>query len=313
MNARLRRQLLADATATSHAHPAAVRRALDRGMRRYGNRVWLVYAGVTVIWLVIVGSLALNHPAARALMENASDSTPVTPSSEPTQESSPSTSTSTSSATPSATSSPTLQSISILPPEAISLVEGMEQELSVLGHFSDGSSSLLMGTPAWTSDNDKVIQISNQGIASAVSAGDTTVSVTLGEFTATASVVVDRRVLTGLTISPGPFGALRQPIMRNLQPGQNLTLIAIGTYNDGTSAVVDTVAWSSGDETVATIDGGTVSAIAPGTAIITARVFLTHFPSRKVQITAHYPVVVAKPDVAAPPTAPAPTNTHVVQ
>lgn len=309
MNARIRSRLLADAAIASHTHPAEVGRALKRGMRRYRGRVWLVYAAVTVLWLVIAGSLALNHPAARALIDNASDSTPVTPSSGPPQESSPSTST----ATPSATSSPTLQSISILPPEAIWLVEGTEQELSVLGHFSDGSSSLLTGTPAWTSDNDKVIQISNRGIASAVSAGDTTVSVTLGEFTAMASVVVDRRVLTGLTISPGPFGALRQLIMRNLQPGQNLTLIAIGTYNDGTSAVVDTVAWSSDDETVATIDGGTVSAIAPGSALITARVFLTHFPSRKVQITAQYPVVVAKPDVAAPPTAPAPTSTHAVQ
>ena len=71
-------------------------------------------------------------------------------------------------------------------------------------------------------------------------------------------------VLTTITV--GPDG-------QNVQVGNTQQMSARGTYDDGSPPknITAKVLWSSSDETIATIDkGGLVTAIASGTATITA-------------------------------------------
>lgn len=57
---------------------------------------------------------------------------------------------------------------------------------------------------------------------------------------------------------------------KSLVPGEPFTLTPTVYKKDGYALVKATVQWTSGDETVATVNGGSVTAIGPGTCTITA-------------------------------------------
>lgn len=113
-------------------------------------------------------------------------------------------------------------------------------------------------TITWSSSDEGVATVAD-GVVTGVADGSATITATTvdGGFTATADVTVFTAV-TGVTLDQTAV---------TLEVDQTVTLVA--TVEPAT-ATNQTVGWVSGNEDVATVDGGLVTAIAPGTASISA-------------------------------------------
>lgn len=112
----------------------------------------------------------------------------------------------------------------------------------------------------WSSDNTGVAKVSD-GKITAVDEGEATITVTTkdGNFTATCTVTVEAIHATDLTLSKTAV---------ELTAGKTETITATLEPADAT----DSVTWSSGDKTIATVDkNGKITAVAEGTVKITAK------------------------------------------
>lgn len=108
----------------------------------------------------------------------------------------------------------------------------------------------------WSSSNEAVATVAD-GVVTGVSDGSATITVTTvnGGFTATAAITV-KTAVTGVTLDQTAV---------TLEVDETVTLIA--TLEPAT-ATNQTVGWISGNEDVATVDNGIVTAISVGTATI---------------------------------------------
>ena len=118
----------------------------------------------------------------------------------------------------------------------------------------------------WSSDNQNVATVDQNGEVTAVSAGTATITVTTadGSKTATCAVTVTAATVpvTGVTLSQN-----QASLYYNRTPN-TLTLTATVAPDNATNQAVT---WTSSDSTVATVDqNGVVTALARGTAVITA-------------------------------------------
>ncbi len=111
----------------------------------------------------------------------------------------------------------------------------------------------------WSSSDDKIVTVDNDGIIKAIGNGNAKITAKVGEMTSVCSVTVE-----------GYSAELTLGSERIKLPEGGTTYITytLKTY-DGTSATLE---WSSSDTKVATVDSfGTIKAIGPGTATITAK------------------------------------------
>ena len=122
-------------------------------------------------------------------------------------------------------------------------------------------------TITWTSDNEEVATVSG-GTVSALKEGTATITATVGSCTAQCVVTVEKentepvkKPLTAISLDKATM---------NLKQGSTDTLTV--TYTPGDTTDDKTVTWTSDNEEVATVSGGTVSALKEGTATITATV-----------------------------------------
>jgi hypothetical protein len=150
----------------------------------------------------------------------------------------------------------------------------------VIGHGKHPSSSTdVTNVVAWTSSAPAVATISSSGMATAVSAGTTTITASMkgfnGNISASAVVTVTGNGGTGgggagsgditdVTVIPGTQAVA--------SPGQTSSFIAIGTTSNGaTEALTNQVAWTSSSNQIATINSaGVATAASQGTTTITA-------------------------------------------
>ena len=113
---------------------------------------------------------------------------------------------------------------------------------------------------SWSSSNTSVATVAN-GIVEGKAPGTATVTVKTADGGHTASckvtVLPDTVRVTGVSLNRSYL---------ELHPGENSTLAAIITPSDATDK---NVTWSTSDAKVATVTGGKVTAVAPGTATIT--------------------------------------------
>ena len=116
---------------------------------------------------------------------------------------------------------------------------------------------------SWTSSNEKVATVSNTGEVTAVAPGKATITVTAedGAKTAKCEVTIEKRIYQVETIT------LDQTSLEIVE-GDKATLTATVKPDNAT---YKGIIWSSSDEKVATIKDGEITAIAPGTATITAK------------------------------------------
>jgi uncharacterized protein YjdB len=158
---------------------------------------------------------------------------------------------------------PPLQSLAVKPGVG-SMNAGTTTQLQATGVYGDGRTEDLTANAAWRSSNPDVAAIdAASGLVTAVAAGTTTVTATLHGVSGTATLTVVRpTTLSSIAVSPAapsiPVGTLTQ-------------LAATATDSDGSMYDVSpVVAWSSSADATATVTGGRVAGVAPGTVTITA-------------------------------------------
>ena len=139
----------------------------------------------------------------------------------------------------------------------LELTEGDTDKLSATispANASDPSVS-------WHSSNESIVTVDENGNIKAVKAGSATITAEASNGkTATCTVTVKGIPVDGITLSQSAL---------TLTEGENATLTATVTPANASDK---TVTWSSNDTAVATVDAtGKVTAVAPGTATITAK------------------------------------------
>ena len=138
------------------------------------------------------------------------------------------------------------------------LVEGESLTLSATVTPADATDK----TVTWSSSNTAVATVDAKGLVKAIAPGTAVITAKAGDKSATCTLTVEKKVIPVSGISLNHTSA-------TLVEGESLTLTATVAPADATDK---TVTWSSSDETVATVDAsGLVKAIAPGTAVITAK------------------------------------------
>ncbi|HEY0263672.1 MAG TPA: Ig-like domain-containing protein [Granulicella sp.] len=159
----------------------------------------------------------------------------------------------------------TLVSVAMSPTSA-DFAAGTPQKFSLIGTFSDGSTQDLSPAATWTSSDPAVATVSNTGLAQGVAAGPVQISASFGGQTAATS---------GSQVTPATLVSVAiVPSSPNLHLGTWQKFQAIGTFSDGTTADLSSMAtWSSSDNTIVSMTSdGTASAIAQGSAQVSATV-----------------------------------------
>lgn len=111
---------------------------------------------------------------------------------------------------------------------------------------------------SWASSDEDVATVSQEGLVTAVASGDAVISVSTGDISAECTVTVIGKPVESISFDTYSL---------EMEPGDTyyiITMISPGDADD------KTLIWSSSDENVATVSDGTVTAIAPGSAEITA-------------------------------------------
>ena len=124
----------------------------------------------------------------------------------------------------------------------------------------------------FVSAEPEIAEVSDDGIITAVSPGQTTVTVTCGEFSAECTVICWFRQET---TEPAPTTEATEPVQLKLdhedaslfQPGEQFTIKV--QYGE-TSISRSSVSWTTSDLAVAVAEKGVVTAVGPGVATITA-------------------------------------------
>lgn len=154
---------------------------------------------------------------------------------------------------------PTPVSIVIAPP-SVSIIVGQTSQLTAT--VKDSSGAVIAGAPVtWTVDNPGTATVSSTGLVTGISAGGATVTATSGPAHMNASVTVSPVPANAVVVSPGSA---------TLLVTEQLQLQAIVTDAQGNPLSGRTVTWGSNNPGVATVSAtGDVTAVSPGTAIIT--------------------------------------------
>ena len=130
-------------------------------------------------------------------------------------------------------------------------------------------------TVAWSSSDDTIAKVDANGNITAVAKGTATITATASGQTATTKVTVTEPEvpLKGISLNKAST---------SLKKGGSDTLSV--SYNPDNTTESKSVTWSSSDSKIATISDGKITAIAPGTAVITAKVG-NHMATCKVTVT----------------------------
>jgi len=156
-------------------------------------------------------------------------------------------------------------------PQSATIPLGATQQFTATGTYTDGTTQDLTQSGHWSSTAGNVATISNSagtaGLASTLGTGLTTIGISSGSVSASASLTVNPAALVSISISPQaptiPLGTTQQ-------------FSATGSYTDGsTQDVTSVVTWSSSSATVVIISNasgtnGLATSAGVGTANITA-------------------------------------------
>ncbi len=144
-----------------------------------------------------------------------------------------------------------LNSITVSP-SGSSVAIGQTQAFVASGLFSDGSSTDMTDSVAWSSSATNIATINSTGLATGVATGSTSIGATSATVTGNAPLAVTAAVLTAIDISPD---GVTIPI------GGQYQLTVTGTYSDNSTQQLTNVSWSSSNSSLASID--------PNTGIVT--------------------------------------------
>jgi uncharacterized protein YjdB len=148
--------------------------------------------------------------------------------------------------------------VTVTPPAATIRPGGMVQlQASVM----DAAGASLGGEVTWSSSNENVATVSENGLVSGISDGTASISAASEGKSGSAAITVRTAVAS---IEVLPEGA-------QIAPSETLEFQAITRDSDGNMVTARQIVWSSGDDDVATVSQtGLVTGVADGTTSITA-------------------------------------------
>ena len=165
---------------------------------------------------------------------------------------------------------PTLTSISVAPVN-LALHIGSTRQYIATGSYSDGSQQDITASVTWSSAATTVASINNtagsNGIATAISAGSTTITAASGTLSGSATLNVTSVTLVSIGVTPA---------VPSIAKGTTQQFTATGVYSDNsTKNLTALVTWHAVNPAVASIttalgSGGLATGVAPGTTQITA-------------------------------------------
>jgi uncharacterized protein YjdB len=149
-------------------------------------------------------------------------------------------------------------------PASVFLKVGETEQFTANGTTVNGDSKDVTSTAKWTSSSDSIATVS-AGLATAVTAGNATLTASQDGIERTAGVIVNTLGLTTISITP------RAPTVTS---GSTVSLTATGTFEDNSTKNLTTqVGWTSSATSIATVNSaGVVTGVSTGTATITASV-----------------------------------------
>jgi len=157
---------------------------------------------------------------------------------------------------------PEVESISVAP-SSVNLPAGRTQQLTVMAHYSDGSTQDVTGSAGYVSGNSSVAMVSAAGLVTGKTPGSTGITVSYGGKTAAVLVTVTEAVLESITVQPGSV---------TLNAGESSQLTVTVHLSDGTTRdVTAQAAYSSANPGVAAVtNNGQITGVSAGTANVTA-------------------------------------------
>jgi hypothetical protein len=164
---------------------------------------------------------------------------------------------------------PTLTSITISPPTP-NVQQGTTLQMTATGTFDDGSTSTLSKNLFWSSSDTTIATINTSGVLSGVAAGQTTITASSANITATTTANVTLANVTGITISPGNTSTTQNTNV-------NYTCMATVQGSSTQVDVTSSVQWTTNNTNVTIANGqnpavamvGTLSSV-PTAVTITA-------------------------------------------
>ena len=164
----------------------------------------------------------------------------------------------------------------------VSTLEPTQQvTFTAVGIFSDGTTGALPSPAVWSPSNAAVASIvSGTGVATAVAAGNETITATSGGLTASATLNVTAATLNSVSLTP---------VHPSIPKGATLQMNALGIYSDGTTAdLTQSAAWSSGAPPNAAVDPktGLVTGVAVNPAVTMTATWQGKTPTVSVAVVA---------------------------
>jgi trimeric autotransporter adhesin len=158
--------------------------------------------------------------------------------------------------------SASLVSIAVTPANP-SMAIGTTRQFTATGTFSDTSTQDITASVLWSSSNAGVAAISNQGLASSVATGTTTIAATFGSVSGSTTLTVSTAHLVSITISPANPAIQRHTLIK---------FTASGTFSDSSVATnLSGLAWKSNHPNLASIRStGVANGKKLGSVIISA-------------------------------------------
>lgn len=139
---------------------------------------------------------------------------------------------------------------------SLAIVEGGEAILSVTVKPDDATDR----TVTWTTSDASVVTVDG-GKVKALKSGKATITARAGEKSDVCEVIVDKKIIAVTSVTLNEHSL-------TLTEGDETTLTATVKPDDATDK---TVTWTTSDASVATVDGGKVKTLKPGTVTITAK------------------------------------------
>ena len=168
---------------------------------------------------------------------------------------------------------PILQSITVTPSNS-SLVVGATQQMSAVGTFNDGSTSVVTSKSTWSTSNAAIATVTSGGLVTAVNAGTTpptsvTITATDGAISSSTTISVTNSALQSISITSVP-----SPASISKQSGSTVQMTAMGHFADGSiTDITSSVTWISSDTNVVTVSSaGVVTATTTSTVSQTANI-----------------------------------------
>ena len=157
----------------------------------------------------------------------------------------------------------TLQSIAVIAPVPV-IAKGATEQYTAIGSFSDGSNRDLTSLATWSSSNTAAASVTASGLANAAAPGISTISASLYGVNSTMTVP--------LTVTATPLQSITVTIANpTLTPNATGQLIAIGTYDDGSTVNLTSLAkWASTNATAVSVSP---QGLATGSQLGTTKVF----------------------------------------